>query len=167
MVKKYIVALFGALLLSSPSAAETSAADFVKKATAAGDFEIATSQLALEKSQAPDVKRFAQQMIDDHTAAAQKLAAVATDAGLPPESQPVKASDKHMKNIQMLQGANPAEFDASYVAVQKKAHEEAVDLFSKYAESGDNAKLKAFAAETLPTLQSHLSHVKTITLSKM
>jgi putative membrane protein len=167
MVRKFMVALFGVLFLSSPCAAATSAAEFVKTATASADFEIATSQLALKKSQAADVKRFAQQMIDDHTAAAQKLAAVATDAGLPPEKQPVKASDKHMKDMEMLQGAKPAEFDASYVALQKKAHEDAVGLFSKYAESGDNPKLKAFAAETLPTLQSHLSHVKTITLSKM
>ena len=167
MSTKYLVAVIGALLLSTPSFAATSKAEFVKKATEAGDFEIASSRLALEKSQAPDVKKFAQQMIDDHTKAAQELETVAADAGIPPEKQPVKASDKHMKDMEKLQSAKPGNFDPAYVDVQRKAHEEAVELFSSYAESGDDPKLKQFAADTLPTLKSHLDHVKTLTVSKM
>jgi putative membrane protein len=36
-------------------------------------------------------------------------------------------------------------------------HEKAVKLFSKEAQQGQDADLKAFAAKTLPTLQEHLS----------
>jgi putative membrane protein len=164
---KYIATAFLALLLTSPSYVAVSTADFVKKATEAGDFEISTSRLALEKSQSPDVKKFAQQMIDDHTAAGQRLEAAATQAGIPADKKPVKASEVHMKQVEQLQSSKPAQFDPLYVQIQRKAHEEAVDLFSTYAESGDNPKLKQFAAETLPTLKSHLDHVKTLTVSKM
>jgi putative membrane protein len=142
-------------------------ADFVKKAREAGDFEIATSQLALEKSKAPNVRKFAQQMIDDHTAAAQELEKAAAEGAPSAEKQPVKRAEKHARDIERLRDAGAGEFDATYIEIQRNAHEEAVELFSTYAESGDNAKLKAFAAATLPTLKSHLSHVKTITISKM
>jgi len=33
-------------------------------------------------------------------------------------------------------------------------------MFSTYAQSGDHPKLKAFAAETLPTLKLHRDHAK-------
>ena len=161
---KYIAAVFGALIFSSPSYGATSAAEFVKTATEAGDFEIASSRLALEKSQSPDVKKFAQQMIDDHTAAAQKLQAVTLNAGMPPLTKPNK---KHAEDMKKLQAAKPSEIDPMYVAIQREAHETAIQLFSDYAKNGDDPKLKQYAADTLPTLQTHLAHVKTIMVSKM
>jgi putative membrane protein len=164
---KYFSTLFAALFLATPSLAAASKSEFVKKATQAGDFEIASSRLALEKSQSADVKKFAQQMIDDHTKAAQQLQTVATEAGVPPENQPVKASNKQMEDMEKLQSAKPGNFDPTYVNAQRKAHEEVIELFSTYANSGDDPKLKQFASETLPTLKSHLDHVKTLTVSKM
>ena len=40
------------------------------------------------------------------------------------------------------------------------AQVEAVDLFKAYAKDGDTPRLKAFAADLLPTLVGHLEHVK-------
>ena len=71
-----------------------------------------------------------------------------------------------MEDMEELQTAGPGQFDPVYVDIQRKAHESAIKLFSEYAESGDDPKLKQFAAETLPTLQSHLDHVKTLTVSR-
>src|SRR6478672_8096454 len=43
---------------------------------------------------------------------------------------------------------------------QVDAHQEAVDLFKKYASSGDNADVKQFAEKTLPTIEHHLDEAK-------
>jgi putative membrane protein len=43
------------------------AQDFVDKAAVANTFEIDTSKLALKYAKGDDVKKFAQEMIDDHT----------------------------------------------------------------------------------------------------
>jgi putative membrane protein len=37
---------------------------------------------------------------------------------------------------------------------------EAVGLFRTYADSGDDQSLVGFAKETLPSLETHLAHVK-------
>jgi putative membrane protein len=41
-------------------------------------------------------------------------------------------------------------------------HEEDVKEFQKESSSGSSPELKSFAAQTLPTLQSHLDSIKTI-----
>lgn len=51
-------------------------------------------------------------------------------------------------------------FDKAYANNQVKAHEDTVALFKKEAASSDNAELKAFAQQTLPTLEHHLDMAK-------
>jgi putative membrane protein len=52
--------------------------------------EIETGKLALEKSQSPEVKKFAQQMIDDHTQAQTELQKLAQTKGVELPSKPDK-----------------------------------------------------------------------------
>jgi putative membrane protein len=37
-----------------------------------------------------------------------------------------------------------------------------VELFWTYANEGDNPELKTFAQQTLPTLEDHLKHARTL-----
>jgi putative membrane protein len=46
--------------------------------------------------------------------------------------------------------------------MQKAAHTDAVSLFETYAKDGDNAALKSFAAETLPTLNMHQDMIQKV-----
>jgi putative membrane protein len=135
--------------------------DFVAKAEEAGEFEIGSSRLAKNKSQNAAVKQFADQMISDHTAAAEKLRAVANRQGVGADKANA-LSPAHQADMDRLEKATVGEFDALYIDAQTKAHEEAVALFKSYAEDGEDARLKQFAAETLPTLEQHLAHVKTL-----
>ena len=50
-------------------------------------------------------------------------------------------------------------FDKAYIDEQYKAHVETVDMFEAYAKGGDNATMKQFAQQLLPTLKTHLDHV--------
>jgi predicted outer membrane protein len=54
---------------------------FIKEAAAAGMGEVAFSEIA-EKSGNPDVKRFAEKMVRDHTKANTELTAIASEAGI-------------------------------------------------------------------------------------
>jgi putative membrane protein len=155
------IALVGSLAFSSAAIAQTaiSPADFVKKATSSNQFEIESSRLAESKAQAPEVKAFARQMIADHTKAATEMQA-AVKADKAADSAPPKLDPAHQAQLDQLQQASGGNFDTAYVAAQKAAHDEAVSLFSAYAENGVQGALKTFAANTLPTLKQHQAHVK-------
>ena len=145
---------------ASMALAAPSAADFAKKATVSGTFEVESSELALDKSDNEQIRDFAQQMIDDHTKAQQKLNATAKDIDLDPALTEEKLDAKHQKIVDALEAKQDgAAFDRAYIKAQRDAHKEAVSLFSGYAKSGKDKDMKAFASETLPTLKMHKKHI--------
>lgn len=77
-----ILALAVATLLSGPAFAQTSKEPsphtvdlqkYVDGTTRADLFEVKASQLALQRSQDPAIRKFAQQMVSEHTDATNKL----------------------------------------------------------------------------------------------
>lgn len=137
------------------SASVPTTAAFVATAPAANAFEIASSRLALEKSQSPAVRAFAQKMITDHTMIGEHFVAAfgKANTGLTP---PDGLGPDLGAIMDKLAGESGAAFDKAYIAAQTQGHEAAVGLFAGYAKGGDNAVLKAFAAETLPMIEMHL-----------
>lgn len=138
-----------------PPAAAAQTATFVPVAASANLLEIESSKLALQRGQSQAVKDFANQMIKDHTAAAAKMKQALAGKPMPPD----QLDAKDQKVLDSLKGLHGAAFDRAYIEAQYKAHTEAVGLFSTYAQTGDDPKVKALAAELLPTLKSHLEHV--------
>ena len=152
-------AVLGAFPLPSGSAeAAASTADFVKTAGIAGMFEIESSKLALTKSEAADIKAFADKMIHDHTLAAAELSDLAKGKYSVPDALDATHKDL-MDQLDKLIGPD---FDKLYAKVQTQAHQEAVGLFGDYSSTGEDTSLKQFAAKTLPTLQEHLDMIKAI-----
>ncbi|WP_181705404.1 DUF4142 domain-containing protein [Chthonobacter rhizosphaerae] len=147
-----------------PTAAVTSADEFVSMATVSNTFEIETSRLALQRSRDREVRRFARQMIRDHTAASARLQRVASNAGVPPVSPMLDAAHERMYDD--LEDEPVGTFDSAYIEAQGLAHQEAITLFSGYAANGDNPRLQAFASDTLPTLQRHAEHVNMLASSR-
>ncbi|MBA3935903.1 MAG: DUF4142 domain-containing protein [Planctomycetes bacterium] len=132
---------------------------FVEKASQAGMFEVRSSELAIKRGVGSAEQAFARQMIADHTKANAELAAVAGKKGI------VIASDldkKHQEMLDALGTATDKDFGKEYLAAQLKGHKQAVDLFTDESKDGKDVDLRGFAAETLPTLEAHLLHVKKI-----
>lgn len=158
-LKQFTAALLLASALSAPAFADVSknTQDFVTNATIGNRFEIETSKLALDRSEDDAVREFAKQMVEDHTHALETMKSVV------PSDTPPHLGDnydpKHEAELQKLRDADDAHFDDAYVAAQRKAHAEAVSLFSNYAKKGDAKDLKDFANATLPTLKMHQAHI--------
>jgi putative membrane protein len=144
---------------SSPS--EQSVTDsYVQKAAASDQFEIQSSRIASQKSGNPDVKTFAQMMIHDHTKSTAKMSAAVKSDGLTP---PAAALDPvHDEQLQSLQKASGPAFDRLYMDMQVKGHTQALQLHRSYSQFGDDAKLKAVAAEIVPVVSHHLDEAKRI-----
>ena len=105
------------------------------------------------RAQSEELKRFAQHMISDHTRASRRLQATLRNSGMAPPPPQMEA--RHRQQLEALETSSPNGFDMNYVKLQEQAHQEAIGLFSAYAERGTDARLSAFARETLPTLQMH------------
>jgi putative membrane protein len=142
---------------ASPMASVPATAEFVAKASAGNLFEVESSRLALSRTKTEGVKAFATKMVDDHTSASTKLKQILSQAKI--TAPPEKLDARHQTILDTLKKTDAASFDKGYVDAQYNAHVETIALFKSYAAAGDNAQLKAFAQQMVPTLQSHLDHV--------
>ncbi|AJP57681.1 hypothetical protein UC34_13155 [Pandoraea vervacti] len=132
--------------------------EFVDKAQKAGKAEVQASQLAVQRSNNPSVKRFAQQMVADHSKANEALRQLAAKKGVAVPNDPGVNPD-----VEALKGKKGREFDVAYLNLAgPDAHEQAVTLFQTEAEKGQDPDLKAFAQRTLPTLRHHLSEAREV-----
>ena len=159
----------GAPMGASGGTQQLTAQDFVNQAAVSGMFEIQSSKLVLGKLKGGEratgaaagqggndqVRDFAQRMVQDHTQADKQLKSVLKEANVKVKP-PKKLDAQHRQLLQQLKSAKGDQLARDYANIQVRAHQDAVTLFESYAQNGDNAQLKQFAQQTLPTLQEHL-----------
>jgi putative membrane protein len=156
-----LLALACPLAIWAPTAAlaDSPDASFYKHAAEGGIAEVEAGKLAQQKSTNPQVKDFGAMMVKDHSAANEKLKALADSKNI---SLPTTSSAGQMAAKAKLEVLSGETFDKSYIKGQIKAHEDTIALFRKEIASGQDADAKAFAKETLPTIRSHLKAINTI-----
>tara|TARA_B100001105_G_C22292494_1_gene400184 strand:+ start:237 stop:842 length:606 start_codon:yes stop_codon:yes gene_type:complete len=136
-------------------------ANFMKQAAENGHAEVEASKMALQKASNPEVKKFAQQMIDDHTKVGQELMQLASTKGVELPTEPSLVQKGKAKA--MLDTAEGEKFDQRYVAsMGVDAHEDTLKLFRKAAKDAKDPDVKAWAAKTVPALEHHLQMAKAL-----
>lgn len=106
------------------SGVSSSDRNFVQDVSEMNADEVDLSRLAVERASNPDVKKFAQMMVDDHTAAGQKLSGVATQNGIETKAD---LDDSHRKLHDKLAGKSGADFDKDYMDAMVDDHQKMVD----------------------------------------
>jgi putative membrane protein len=153
---------FFALMLTLPMAALAASnpdASFYKNAAEGGISEVDAGHLAQDKGNSQKVKDFGAMMVKDHSAANEKLQALASSKNV---TLPTSASVGQMATKAKLDVLSGDTFDKSYVKGQISAHRDTIALFHKEISSGQDADAKAFATATLPTVRSHLKAITAI-----
>jgi putative membrane protein len=155
---KRVVAL---LILAVPmmALADSPDASFYKKAAEGGISEVEAGNLAQSKGDNQKIKDFGAMMVKDHSAANDKLKALATtkDVTLPTTSSVGQMATK--AKLEVLTGEA---FDKAYIKAQVRAHQGTIGLFRKEIASGQDSDAQAFAKATLPTVRSHLKAINAI-----
>ena len=134
---------------------------FAVKAAQGGMAEVQLAQLAQQKSQDETVKKFAQAMIDDHTPNNEKLMKIAASKGV---AAPTELDPMSQKMMTKLQALNGKPFDTAYLKGQVRAHKVELKLMENESKNGKDADLKAFADETAPVVQKHITMAQTGTM---
>jgi putative membrane protein len=123
---------------------------------------------ALEMTQLPAVKEFAQTMIRDHGGANKLATELGKRADIPfdsvhiidddPKAKLVRESLDQMNEMRKLQGA---EFDKGYLQREVEFHEDVLkDLDDDLIPNAKNAELRGFLEQIRPTVSSHLERAK-------
>jgi putative membrane protein len=134
-------------------------ATFYKKAAEGGLFEVDTGNQAAKSSNNQQIKDFGSMLVTDHTAANDKLKALAASKNI---SLPTSATMGQMAQKAKLDVLTGDTYDKSFIKTQIKAHQQTIALFKKEIGTGQDADAKAFATATLPTLKKHLKQAQSL-----
>ena len=149
---------------SMPSSTDANAGasadkSFVKKALQGGIAEVQLGQLALQKSSNPEVKQFAQKMVDDHTKLGDQMKPVAEQMGVKVPDSP---SPKDKSTMTKLQALNGDAFDKAYIKNMVKDRQQDEKDFKQEAQSATNPQLKQVASQGEQVISEHLQMIQQI-----
>jgi putative membrane protein len=130
---------------------------------AANQVDVDAGNLALKKTKNEEVKKFAQQMVTDHTAVNKAAVDLVTKLKVTPEETDASkglvagGADTRAK-LEKLEGA---EFDKAYVDNEVAYHKAVIDtLDQKLIPSASNAELKSTLVSVKPAFDEHLKHAE-------
>lgn len=128
--------------------------DFMVAAAKANMTEAHEGQMAESQGNADAVKSLGRTLEQDHTQAYQQLQALAQKTGVAIPVGIDTAKNPTIKQLEHLKG--PA-FDKAFAKDEIATHRQAIAEFKREAEHGTDPEVKAFASQTIPVLEKHLS----------
>ncbi|HEY4209200.1 MAG TPA: DUF4142 domain-containing protein [Puia sp.] len=140
-----------------PASVSKDDATFVVNAADAGMTEVQLGQLAQQKGTRKDVKDYGAMMEKDHTAAGDKLKALATQKNI---TLPTSISPEMQKNVDDLQKKSGKDFDKAYISMMVDDHKKVISAFEDESKKGSDADIRSFADSTLHTLRHHLQEAE-------
>ena len=125
--------------------------------------EVEAGKLASQKAQKPEVKKFAEKMIEDHGRKLADLKSLAEKKGVAAPNQP---SGEQQAMLKKLQAASGEEFDRVYMSEMVEAHGQVLQSTRKVAREAKDADLKAAAEKSAPGTEEHLKMAREIAGAK-
>jgi len=157
---KAVLAAAGALILAGAVHAAPPSPVFVAKAGASDLYERQSSQLVAASTHDRQIRRFAQDMIRDHTKSTQMVKSAAMRSGLHPRPPMLDRAQQGM--LAALRRAHGADRDRKYLDQQRSAHNQALGLMQDYAASGSAPALRKAAADIAPVVQHHIDMLNSL-----
>ncbi|MCG2462534.1 DUF4142 domain-containing protein [Flavobacteriaceae bacterium F89] len=162
--------LFTAALISMPSMAQSSNTpqltdpEIASVAVTANQIDVDYGKIALKKAKNEKARKFAQTMIDDHTAIIDQAVALANKLGVTPKDNAVTQSllDGAKKTTKTLKGKKGKDFDKAYIDNEVGYHEAVISTVKNVLiPETQNAELKELLQSAVPLLEHHLEMAKT------
>lgn len=167
-----VLALSGSVLLlqsdlgrgQTPSggAVAVSAEDrkFILDAAQSGLHEVKMGMLGVERGINPDLKVYAQRILDDHTLSNAEVEALARLKGVTlPDPTKIDTSTEKLSQLTGI------EFDQEFVREAIADHLKNIAAFEKEDQSGaPDSDIKGFAHSALPKMHAHLDQAKALKL---
>ncbi len=144
------------LMAQQPQKMSGGDARFLQDVAADGQAEVQLADLAASKAASADVKAFAAKLKADHSKANERLKTIASAKLV---SLPTSLPSSQRNTEARLNKLEGAAFDKAYLDEMVRDHQRAINTFTGKTRSSD-PEVKAFAEDTLPSLQSHLAQAQ-------
>lgn len=151
---------FGAamLLLSTSAAAaqrQSYVVDgrFLAEAGAGGLAELEAGKLAQKRAYYPELRRFCEQIVQEHGRANDELKSLAEGKGILVPATPMP---QQQRDLQQLAACSGSDFDRACMRLMLVERRKTIDLFDKQAQVGSDPDVKAFVVRMLPVLKHRL-----------
>lgn len=132
---------------------------FVQMAAISDNFEIESSRIVLARSTHPQIREFAQRMIEHHTMLSTEMRAL-------PEAttrMPANLDERHTNLLLVLRQQEDVDMlNRYYVQQQIEGHTETLAAYETYAQSGEVPALRSFAQRHLPMIREHLQQARAL-----
>jgi putative membrane protein len=157
MISKIILAGTGLVLVASTgmpaSAKESAGQKFLAHAIQGNLAEVAMGQLAEQQGASADVKAFGQRLQKDHSDANTKAIAAANAMSVTPPTAPTRKQEAEHDRLAKL---SADKFDREFARHMVMDHKKDIAEYTKASKMKGGDQAASYAADTLPTLQSHL-----------
>jgi len=160
-----VTAIALGLVAAGASAQAIDDAQIAHIVVTANQVDIDAGKLAASTATSPEVKKFGQQMVTDHTGVNKQAVDLATKLKVTPADNPTSQSlkaggDKNVANLKTLKGAA---FDKAYVDNEVAYHQAVLDALDKTLIPGaQNAELKSLLEQVRPQIAAHLARAKDV-----
>ena len=131
----------------------------------ANQVDIDAGKLASSMGTNPEVKKFGQMMVTDHTGVNKQATDLVTKLKVTPEDNPTSKSlkDGGTKNVANLKTLKGAAFDKAYIDHEVAYHQQVLDAVDNtLIPNASNAELKALLVKVRPAFAAHLAEAKKI-----
>lgn len=132
---------------------------FVRELALGGHAEVDFGKLAAQKAQSEKVKAFGRRMQDDHGKGNDKLTPLARAIDVPLRKD---VDMDHRVMRAELDKSSGAAFDIAYIRGQVREHQKTAHLLEWEIGSGQDARVRAYAAQMLPVVLDHLEHAQAL-----
>ena len=141
-------------------AQDTKSADksFIKDATEGSQAEINFAKLALAKSKDPNVRKFAERMITDHSKLIAEMRPFTLKYDVKASGEPILDHAKY-EELKMKSGTD---FDRAYVEAMVKDHNDDLNDFIKEENSTSDPQLKAAVEKGAKVIREHTEMIDNI-----
>lgn len=143
------------------NAAEKPSQAFLKKAIQGNYAEVQMGQLAQQKGQNDDLKKFGKMLFDDHSDANQKAIDAAQAIGVTPPDGP---NAKQKADYEKMSKTSGAKFDRHFARHMVADHQKDIAEYNKAAKKADAAG--DYAKGQIDVLQKHLDTAKSLSSSE-
>jgi putative membrane protein len=168
-MRPLVSALALAAMLSAPAVFAQTApkmdngdASAMKQLAQANLSEIAAGKTAVSKAQSPDVKKFGQKMVDDHSKMLSDLQALAKKKNV---ALPQDANMKDMAQMKLMERKSGADFDKDYMDHMVKDHEKDLKDVQDIAAKAKDPEFKSAVQQASGKIKEHLELAQRISKS--